>query len=128
MAKAPQDLAILLISGGHERAHYAFVLASAAAALGRTTTIFATNEGLHALAADWSGLADAGRDAVVRRLGVAGLGELRDAATELSVRLMACEAGLRSIGLTAGDMMNGVEIAGVATFLQASDGASVVTL
>jgi peroxiredoxin family protein len=54
----PSDrrLGILLLSGSHERAHYAFVLASGAAALGRDVVLFATNHGCHALLADWSGL------------------------------------------------------------------------
>ena len=42
---------------------------------------------------DWSDLEDAGRDAAVRMRGVAGLGELRDSATQLGVRMIACEAG-----------------------------------
>src|SRR5271168_1029784 len=88
-------LGILLLSGGHERAHYAFVLAAGAAAVGRSVMLFATNEGCRALLADWSTLADAGRDAAVRARGVAGLGELREAAIELGVRLAVCDAGLR---------------------------------
>ena len=79
-------LAILLLSGTHERAHYAFVLAAGAAALGRRVTLFATNGGARALLADWSSLADAGRDAAIRARGVAGLDELREAARELGVR------------------------------------------
>ena len=112
-------LGILLLSGEHARAHYAFVLATGAAALGRAVTIFATNTGCHALLADWSGLADAGRDAVITARGVAGLDTLRDAARELEVRLIVCEAGLRAEGLDQAALLEGVEIAGVATFLAA---------
>ena len=65
-----EPLGILLISGGHERAHYAFVLAAGAAAMGRRVCVFATNAGCHALLRDWSGpenaMQDAGRDAAVR--------------------------------------------------------------
>ena len=57
-----EPLGILLLSGAHDRAHYAFVLASGAAAVGRQVVLFATNAGCHALFADWSGLADAARD------------------------------------------------------------------
>ena len=72
---------ILLLLGAHDRAHYAFVLASGAAALGRQVVLFATNAGCHALLSDWwSGLTDAGRDEKVRAAGVAGLAELREAA------------------------------------------------
>ena len=114
-----EPLGILLLSGAHDRAHYAFVLASGAAALGRSVVLFATNAGCHALLTDWSGLHDASRDERVRAAGVAGLEELRDATRELGARLIACEAGLRAEGLNAAGLMEGVEVAGVATFLSA---------
>src|ERR1700719_5054409 len=71
-----EPLGILLLSGTHDRAHYAFVLASGAAALGRQVVMFASNAGCHALFTDWSGLTDAARDARVRAGGVAGVEEL----------------------------------------------------
>jgi peroxiredoxin family protein len=115
------SLGILLISGGHERAHYAFVLAAGAAAVGRDVVLFATNDGCHALLADLSPLLSS-RDAEIQTTGVAGLADLRDAATDLGVRLIACEAGLRMAGLTAAPLAPGVEIAGVITFLAAATG------
>ena len=45
-----EPLGILLLSGAHDRAHYAFVLASGAAALGRQVVLFATNAGCPRLA------------------------------------------------------------------------------
>lgn len=123
-----EPLGILLISGGHERAHYAFVLAAGAAAIGRPVVVFATNAGCVALAADWSGMADAGRNAAVQAVGVAGLDELRDAAVELGVRLMACDAGLRMAGLDPALLQPSVEVAGVPTFLSAVAGGQVITL
>ena len=44
----PSDraLGVLLMSGSHDRAHYAFVVASGAAALGREVIVFATNRGM----------------------------------------------------------------------------------
>ena len=121
-------LGILLISGGHERAHYAFVLAAGAAAVGRAVTVFATNEGCRALAADGCAVADAARDALVRSAGVAGLEELRAAAAELGVKLMACDAGLRMAGMDAAALMPGVEVAGVPTFLAAVGEGQIATL
>ena len=121
-------LGILLISGSHERAHYAFVVAAAAASVGRRVVVFATNDGCRALAEDWSGLAGSGRDAGVRALGVAGLGELREAAAELGVRRLACEAGLRLAAIEASQLSPGVEVAGVVTFLDAVGGGQVITL
>jgi uncharacterized protein len=114
-----EPLGILLWAGTHDRAHYALVLASGAAALGRHVILFATNAGCHALMADWSGLADAARDGRVRAAGVAGLEELREACHDLGVRLIACEAGLRAEGLDQGKLLPEVEVAGIATFLAA---------
>lgn len=123
-----EPLGILLISGGHERAHYAFVLAAAAAAVGRPVCVFATNAGCHALLRDWSGLGDAARDQAIRAAGVAGLDELREAAAELGVALLACDAGLRMAGLDDAPLWRGVEVAGVPTFLSATAGGQIVTL
>jgi len=121
-------LGVLLVSGGHERAHYAFVLAAAAAALGRSVLLFATNEGTRALCADLAGLDDAGREARVRAAGVGGLAELRGATMEMGARLIACEAGLLMAGVQAAELLPGVEVAGVATFLAAIGGGQVITL
>ena len=123
-----EPLGILLLAGAHDRAHYAFVLASGAAALGRDVVLFATNAGCHALMTDWSGLADAGRDERVRAAGVAGLSELREAAREMRIRLIACEAGLRAEGLDATGLLEGVEVAGVATFLSAIGGGQILAI
>ena len=118
-------LGILLISGGHERAHYAFMVAVGAAAIGRAVTLFTTNEGCRAVAA---GLLDPARDAQVRATGVAGLDELRAAAAELGVRLMACDAGLRMAGLDPTGLLPGVEVAGIPGFLSAVGTGQIVTL
>ena len=123
-----EPLGILLLSGAHDRAHYAFVLASGAAALGRKVVLFATNTGCHALFTDWSGLTDAARDERVRGAGVAGLDELREASVEMGVRMIACEAGLRAEGLDKARLMAGVEVAGVATFLEAAGAGQLVAI
>jgi uncharacterized protein len=121
-------LSILLISGTHERAHYAFALAAGAAALGRPVLIFATNRGCFALETDWSGLDDATRDGTVRARGVAGLDDLRDACLELKVRLVACDAGLKAEGLSRATLLPSVEIGGIAAFLADSAAHQIVTL
>lgn len=90
--------------------------------------LFATNHGCHALLADWSGLEDAERDDRVQRRGVAGLEALREAASELGVRLILCEAGMRAEGLEGALLLEGVEIAGIATFLDAVGEGKLVSL
>lgn len=123
-----QPLAILLLSGTHERAHYAFALAAGAAALGRPTLIFATSGGCQALAADWSGLAEAGRDAALQARGLAGLETLREACQELGVTLLACAAGLQMEALPAASLLPGVRVSGIAEFLAESAGAQTLSL
>jgi uncharacterized protein len=123
-----EPLGILLLSGVHDRAHYAFVVASGAAAMGRQVVLFATNAGCHALLADWSRLTDSDRDARVRSAGVAGLEELREATREMGARLIACEAGLRVEGLDAASLAPGVEVAGIVTFLEAVGAGQIVSL
>ena len=123
-----EPLGILLLSGAHDRAHYAFVLATGAASIGRRVIIFATNAGCHALLADWSGLTDAGRDKRITANGVAGLDELRDAATALDIALIACEAGLRAESLESAPLYPGVRVAGVVTFLSEVGAGQIVPL
>lgn len=122
----PSELGILLISGGHERAHYAYVVAAGAAALGRRVTLFATNEGCRALLPA-PHATDPG-EARAASVGVGTLAELAEAAVELGVRRIACEAGLRMAGIDATALAPGVEVAGVATFLEAVGAGQIVTL
>jgi len=126
----PSDpaLGVLLMSGAHERAHYAFVVASGAAALGRAVILFATNQGCLALCRDWSGLSDADRDTRIQARGVAGLETLRDACIEMDVRMIACEAGLRAEDIDAASLLPNVETAGVATFLAALGVGQIITI
>lgn len=127
MPAPPEPLGVLLISGGHARAHYALVLATTAAALGRSTVLFATNAGVHALRADPPAAGDP-REAELTARGVATFTTLAAAAAELGVRRIACEAGLRAEALAASDLAPGVEVAGVATFLAATRGGQIITL
>ena len=123
-SEAPAPLGVLLISGSHERAHYAFVLTTTAAALGRAAVLFATNAGLRGLCHG----ADEEQEKRLRAAGVATLEELREAAAELGVRRIACEAGLRVEGIPETSLLPGVEVAGVATFLSALGKGQVMTL
>ena len=123
-----EAIGILLLSGTHDRAHYAFVVASGAAALGRTVVIFATNRGCLGLGRDWSSLDDADRDQRIQARGVAGLDTLRDACIDMQVRMIACEAGLRAEAIEPSSLLEGVEVAGIATFLEAVGGGQIITI
>ena len=121
-----EPLGILLISGGHERAHYALMVAAGAAALGRLVVLFATNEGCRALMP--GAYAGDPREAAARARGVAEISELAEATAELGVRRIACEAGLRMIDADAAALAEGVEVAGIATFLEAIGPGQIITL
>ena len=122
-----RPLGILLRHGDHEAAHYALVLATAAAAIGRDVTLFATNAGCRLLLHAPALLADP-REAVLAARGVATLAQLLDAAAELPVRRIACEAGLRAEALDAAALAPGVAVAGVVTFLNAVGDGQIVSL
>jgi predicted peroxiredoxin len=124
---AAEPIGIILLSGAHDRAHAAFTMAAAACALGRPVILFATSGGCRALLADWSGLRDVGRDAVIRRRGVAGFGELREAARELGARMLMCEAGLKAEALDGQPLAPGVEVTGMATLLEAVGAGQLIS-
>jgi peroxiredoxin family protein len=131
-ASGPEKLSVLVLSGGYERVHYALVLASSAAAIGKPATLFFTDQALRALreadaggAPGWRSLpATAGSDGGAvdddyRARGVAGFEELLTACIELGVRFIACEMGLRAMSLQPFALRSDIpiEVAGVVTFL-----------
>ena len=120
-------LGVLLLSGDHDRAHYALVLATGAAALGREVVLFATNAGCRLLLAP-SPLLDDPREAHLAARGVATIATLLEAASDLGIRRIACEAGLKAEDLAGAPLAEGVEVAGVVTFLTAVGAGQVVTL
>jgi peroxiredoxin family protein len=133
----PERLSLILLSGSFERVHYGLAMASAAAALARPVTLFATHGAIRAfLAADpvgrpgWAGLplgplappevADGfALDARNRKRGVAGFEELLQACAGLGVEFIVCEMGLRAEGLAAAALRPDLPIqrAGLATLL-----------
>ncbi|WP_203070450.1 DsrE family protein [Falsiroseomonas ponticola] len=122
-----QPLGILLRHGDHEAAHYALVLATGAAAVGREVTLFATNGGCRLFLAT-APLVEEAREALLASRGVAGIAPLMEAARDLGIRLIACEAGLKAEGLAAASLAPGVEVEGVVTFLAAVGPGQIVSL
>ena len=120
-------LGILLLSGGHERAHYALVLATGAAAIGRDVVLFATNAGCRLFDATRPLESDL-REALLAERGVAGIGTLLAAAAELGIRRIACEAGLRAEAMEPAALAPNVEVAGVVTFLSAVGPGQMISL
>lgn len=122
-----QPLGLLLRSAGHEAGHYALMLATGAAAIGRPVVLFATNGGCGLLLRRTPLLADP-REALLARRGVVGIAPLLDAAHDLGVRRIVCEAGLRAEALEAAELAEGVEVAGIVTFLSAVGGGQMLSL
>ena len=138
----PDKLSIVVFSGDFDRVHYALVLASGAAAIGKAVTLFFTMEASRALmkpaddgSPSWralpvasGGWADAGAmdDAFAAR-GVATFEELLAACPELGVRFLVCEMGLKAMDLSRADLRGDIPIedGGVVTFVTdaSTDGA-----
>jgi len=136
-----ERLSVILLSGSFERVHYGLAMASAAAALARPVTLFATLAATRAFLAagpdgrpGWAGLPlgpdPAGPelgdglalDARNRERGVAGFEELLQACVGLGVEMIVCEMGLRAQGLAAAALRPDLPIqrAGLATLLARS--------
>ena len=141
MAKAKSALNLVLISDEYERVHYALVMASAGAATGRKVRLFLTMGALKALARGteqrpgWhdlspspGGLSPMDQDRAHAAAGVATFEELLQATVALGGELMACEMGLRAVGLKRQDLRSDVAVAegGVVTFLEAVEGSGPI--
>jgi len=117
-------LSLIVFSGDYDRVHYAFVMASAAAATNRPVTMFFTMGAIKALLAPrqntspgWADLApaDNGENAVDRdsahaKAGIATLEELIQACVEFDVTMRVCEMGLVAEGLSSGDFRTDIEV------------------
>ena len=132
--QGPESLSIVVFAGGFDRVHYALVMASAAAATNRKVTLFFTGRALRTLLAEsaegapgWHGLdpaddgsAPAERDQWFGANGLAGFEELLGACVALNVTFMACEMGVKALGLPTGTPLRAdvpVKTGGVVTFL-----------
>jgi len=133
---SPDKLSVVVYDGNFDKVHYALVMASAAAAIGRPVTLFFTMQACRALAKDagWTEMplsdgpgAGAERDAQYAEAKVATFEELLAACVALGVRFLVCEMGLRAIGLDRAALRDDVRIeeGGVVTYLgdASKDGA-----
>jgi peroxiredoxin family protein len=113
-------LGIVLFSGDHGRVHYALMLANAALAMGREVVLFATMEGIAAVTPA-ARERFAAQDAALAARGVATFAELLDAAVDMRLRLIVCDAGLKATDRSEADLDPGLpgEIAGLVTFHEA---------
>jgi peroxiredoxin family protein len=140
--EASPGLSLLVFSGDFARVHYALVLASSAAAIGRPATLFFAGGAVEALRkpdADgmlgWRRMTAAnGTSAGVlddgyARAGVATFETLLGACTALGVRFLVCEMALRLARLDPVDLRADValEVTGAVSLLAATPaGAALV--
>lgn len=132
--ESPDKLSIVVFSGEFDKVHYALVLASGAAAVGKAVTLFFTMDACHALGkkgadgvAPWRAMPTAGGDKGsggemdddFAAKGVATFEELLGACPELGVKFLVCEMGLKAIGLERSDLRDDIPIedGGVVTFV-----------
>lgn len=125
-------LGLVVLSGAWAHAHYALMMASAAAAVDRPVTVFATMDGVPLLLdrEGWRGLAGADGDHELKRRNVADTETLFEACCALGVTFMVCEAGLRARA-TEPDRLRrdpAVEVTGLVTFYQAVGSGQIVVL
>jgi peroxiredoxin family protein len=119
-------LSLVLHSGDYARMHYALVLASAAAAIGKPVTILFAGTSVKALAKTWR-MPD--EDHRVKALRVAGFEDLLTACRDLGARLLVCETALALNELKPAQLREDLplEVAGAVTFLNdASAGGGLV--
>jgi peroxiredoxin family protein len=113
---AIHSLSIVLHSDDFSRVHYALVMASAAAAVGKPVTILWAGEAVRMLEKSW---VKPDEDHRVKALRVAGFEDLLGACRDLGVRMLVCETALALAELKP-DRLRGdaaLETAGAVTFL-----------
>lgn len=119
-------LSLVLHSGDYARMHYALVLASAAAAVGKPVTILFAGASVTALARNWR---TPDEDHRVKALRVAGFEDLLTACRDLGARLLVCETAMALNELKPAQLRDdlNLEVAGAVTFLgDASAGGGLV--
>lgn len=124
------SLGLVVFSDEFGRVHYALMIAAAAAAIARPTTLFFAGPAVGVLArraADrnpgWHDLRSPGgaaaADAALASQGIATIEALLEACRDIGVRFIACETALAAASLSQPDLRSDlrVEIAGIITLL-----------
>lgn len=150
---APNRLALIASKGTLDWAYPPFILASAAASMGWEVGVFFTFYGLTLLLKDiapevsplgnpampmpvpipalvatlpsMQAIATAMMKSMFKKHGVATVGELLALARESGVRLIACQMTMDVMGVKAEDLVEGVEVGGAATWMDAATDAQV---
>jgi peroxiredoxin family protein len=132
-------LSAVVISDTYEKVHYALVLASAAAAIGKPSLLFFSMGACRALATHRQGPSAANpaepgwhdltpsvafpsardQDAGLGARGIADMETLLTSCAALGTRFLVCEAGLRALDLGADDLRPdlAIEVTGAVTWM-----------
>lgn len=126
------NVAIIASNGGLFDAYKVFNIATAAAASDQEVTIFFTFEGLNLIHKQGMHHLEmpAGKEHFAegfKQAQVPEIPQLVEMAQELGVKFIACQMTMDVMGLTEADFVDGIEVGGAVTFLQASKEA-VTTL
>ena len=135
----PEDqIALIIFSGDLDKVLAGFVIATGAAAMGQQVSMFFTFWGLSVLkkrsklagkgvfekamaAMTPSSSAGLGVSTMLRKMmkdkGVASLEEMMAMAREMGVKMLACEMSRDVMGISEEELIDGLEPAGVASFL-----------
>ena len=104
---SPQNFSIIILSDDYDKVHCAFVLASAALAIGKTVTFFLTMSGTRILTPGW---ANKEREEIFKKKGLATFETLLDACNKMDASIMVCQMGLLSVDLTHQDLRKDIKI------------------
>jgi len=143
ISPSPDKLSILVSDHHFDKVHYALVMASAAAAIGKPVTLFFTMGACQALmdfrlnpCLSWREMplsdetgTGAERDQFYADNGIGGFEELLEASSALGVTFMVCEMGMRAKNFPNPSLRKdlNIEISGVVTFLNdASKDGSII--
>ena len=138
-----EKLSIIVYDGHFDKVHYALVMASGVAAIGREVTLFFTMSACQALLKPgpdgrpgWASMPlsnaagdGASWDACCRERNVANFEELLEACISMKVRFFVCEMGLRALEISREELREDIPIeeGGVVTFFtDASHNGSMV--
>lgn len=123
-------VAIIAANGGKDAAYKVLNIATAAAAMGDEVAVFFTFEGLNLIHKQMyknlqlpAGMA--GMEGAFKANNVPDIPELAAMAQEMGVKFIACQMTMDLMGITAANLLDGIEVGGAATFLSFSYDANV---
>jgi peroxiredoxin family protein len=158
MSDNQKSLSMIVTKGSLDWAYPPFILATTAASMGLSVSMFFTFYGLGllkkkldlklttlgnaAMEMPMAGMhiampnivgmlpgvdaaAGAMMKSLIKRKGIASIEELREAAIESEVRLIACQMTMDMFEFKRDDMLDGLEYAGAATYIETASNANI---